>query len=146
VFVDYAHTPDGLEQALRAARTDAARVIVVFGAGGDKDRAKRPLMGEVAGRLADVVVVTSDNPRSEDPMRIIDEIRIGIAGADVRVEPDRRAAIGLAGQYAATALQTGKHAVMMNAEADLIFGHYLMNLAHRLGRVYTRLKGIALNA
>ena len=98
VVVDFAHTPDGLEQALAAAReltTD--RVIVVFGAGGDKDRAKRPLMGEVATRLADVIVLTSDNPRSEDPLAIIEEVRSGAdATQRLTVEPDRAAAIRLA--------------------------------------------------
>jgi UDP-N-acetylmuramoyl-L-alanyl-D-glutamate--2,6-diaminopimelate ligase len=96
VLVDYAHTPDSLENVLRAARelTDG-RVIVVFGAGGDRDRGKRPLMGEIAARLADVVVVTSDNPRSEDPEAIIREILEG-AGAGVEALVDRREAIARA--------------------------------------------------
>jgi UDP-N-acetylmuramoyl-L-alanyl-D-glutamate--2,6-diaminopimelate ligase len=93
VLVDYAHTPDSLDNVLRAARPLAAgRVIVVFGAGGDRDRAKRPLMGAVACEHADVVIVTSDNPRSEDPEAIIAEILRG-CGAGVEVEADRRAAI-----------------------------------------------------
>lgn len=99
VVVDFAHTPDGIEQVLRAARavTAGGRVIAVFGAGGDKDRAKRPLMGEAAARHADVVVVTSDNPRSEDPAAIAEAVVAGTAGhRDVRVELDRRAAIELA--------------------------------------------------
>jgi UDP-N-acetylmuramoyl-L-alanyl-D-glutamate--2,6-diaminopimelate ligase len=100
VVVDFAHTPDGLEQALRAARevTPDGRVIVVFGAGGDKDRAKRPLMGAAAARWSDVVIVTSDNPRSEDPAAIAAAIVGGTSGAaaEVRVELDRRAAIALA--------------------------------------------------
>jgi UDP-N-acetylmuramoyl-L-alanyl-D-glutamate--2,6-diaminopimelate ligase len=104
VLVDYAHTPDSLENVLRSARRiTEGRLISVFGAGGDRDRAKRPLMGEIATRLSDVSVVTSDNPRSEDPDAIIAEILAGIPGAGgngedapVRVEADRRAAIALA--------------------------------------------------
>jgi UDP-N-acetylmuramoyl-L-alanyl-D-glutamate--2,6-diaminopimelate ligase len=93
VVVDYAHTPDALATVLRAARPLArGRVIVVFGAGGDRDRDKRPLMGQVARELADVVLVTSDNPRSEDPLAIVEEILQG-AGTDVEVDPDRRSAI-----------------------------------------------------
>jgi UDP-N-acetylmuramoyl-L-alanyl-D-glutamate--2,6-diaminopimelate ligase len=111
VLVDYAHTPDSLENVLGAAREltrtgagrsgDGAggRVVCVFGAGGDRDRGKRPLMGSVVAGLADVVVVTSDNPRSEDPEQIIAEIMAGVAGvaggaASVRSIGDRREAIG----------------------------------------------------
>jgi UDP-N-acetylmuramoyl-L-alanyl-D-glutamate--2,6-diaminopimelate ligase len=96
VIVDYAHTPDSLENVLRAARnlTDA-RLHVVFGCGGDRDRGKRPLMGEIARRLADRVIVTSDNPRSEDPEAIIEEILAG-SGRQVAHEADRRQAIAIA--------------------------------------------------
>jgi UDP-N-acetylmuramoyl-L-alanyl-D-glutamate--2,6-diaminopimelate ligase len=98
VLVDYAHTPDSLENVLRAARrlTDG-RVISVFGAGGDRDRDKRPKMGRAAAEGSDLAIVTSDNPRSEDPQAIIAEILAGIDDSGgVEVEPDRRAAIGLA--------------------------------------------------
>jgi UDP-N-acetylmuramoyl-L-alanyl-D-glutamate--2,6-diaminopimelate ligase len=96
VLVDYAHTPDSLANVLRAAReVTRGRLVVVFGAGGDRDRGKRPLMGEAARRHADRVLVTSDNPRSEDPEAIIDEIMRG-AGADAVREVDRRRAIALA--------------------------------------------------
>jgi UDP-N-acetylmuramoyl-L-alanyl-D-glutamate--2,6-diaminopimelate ligase len=98
VLVDYAHKPDALDKALRAARElvgSGGRLTVVFGCGGDRDAAKRPLMGEVAARLADRVVITSDNPRFEDPQAIIDAVRAGVtsgAGA-VTVDVDRRRAI-----------------------------------------------------
>jgi UDP-N-acetylmuramoyl-L-alanyl-D-glutamate--2,6-diaminopimelate ligase len=93
VIVDYAHTPASLDIVLQAARELAERrVICVFGAGGDRDRGKRPVMGAVAAQRADVVVVTSDNPRSEDPLAIIQDILQG-AGMGVEIDPDRRSAI-----------------------------------------------------
>jgi UDP-N-acetylmuramoyl-L-alanyl-D-glutamate--2,6-diaminopimelate ligase len=93
VVVDYSHKPGALEAVLKTARElTEGRVICVFGAGGDRDRGKRPIMGRVASELADVAIVTSDNPRSEDPLAIIAEIKTGVVG-EVEVEPDRRAAI-----------------------------------------------------
>lgn len=99
VFVDYAHTPDGLAAVLRSLRESAVtgRIIVVFGCGGDRDKAKRPMMGEVAVNLADEVVITSDNPRSEDPGAIIASIVAGVPDhlrhRLVGVDEDRRSAI-----------------------------------------------------
>jgi UDP-N-acetylmuramoyl-L-alanyl-D-glutamate--2,6-diaminopimelate ligase len=98
VLVDYAHTPVGLEEILRAARGQAGervgKVIVVFGCGGERDRDKRPQMGSVATRFSDLAVLTSDNPRSEDPLAIIEQVRAGCDGqAQLLVEPDRRRAI-----------------------------------------------------
>ncbi len=99
--VDYAHTPDALERALAAMRPYArGQLIVVFGCGGDRDRTKRPLMGKIAARGADLAIVTSDNPRTEDPGAIIDMILPGLEGARHRREPDRRAAIQLATELA----------------------------------------------
>jgi UDP-N-acetylmuramoyl-L-alanyl-D-glutamate--2,6-diaminopimelate ligase len=96
VLVDYAHTPEALENVLRAAREiTTGRLHVVFGAGGDRDRAKRPLMGRAASQLADRVIVTSDNPRSEDPEAIVDEVLGGTSG-DAEREVDRRRAIARA--------------------------------------------------
>ena len=91
-YVDYAHTPDGLETVLRALRPHASgQLVVVFGAGGDRDRTKRPRMGEAAGRLADLAIVTDDNPRSEDPAAIRAEVRAG--HPDLKEIGDRREAI-----------------------------------------------------
>jgi UDP-N-acetylmuramoyl-L-alanyl-D-glutamate--2,6-diaminopimelate ligase len=93
IVVDYAHTPDSLATVLRAARgLGDGRVIVVFGAGGDRDRGKRPLMGKIAAEHADIAIVTSDNPRSEDPLAIIRDVLQG-SGIDVEIDPDRRSAI-----------------------------------------------------
>lgn len=99
VIVDYAHTPDGLENLLDSARRlNPARLLVVFGCGGDRDRTKRPIMGRIAASRAEVAVVTSDNPRTEQPQAIIEEILAGLRGAttQVIVEPDRRQAIAAA--------------------------------------------------
>jgi len=95
VIVDYAHKPDALEKLLHAVRDIARerRVSIVFGCGGNRDRGKRPQMGEIASRLADAVVVTSDNPRGEDPQAIIDEIMRGIAAQNAIAIRDRREAI-----------------------------------------------------
>jgi UDP-N-acetylmuramoyl-L-alanyl-D-glutamate--2,6-diaminopimelate ligase len=99
VLVDYAHTPDSLENVLRAARRlTSGRLIAVFGAGGDRDRGKRPKMGRAGAELADLAIVTSDNPRSEDPEAILAEVLAGAESgpAEVEAEVDRRAAIALA--------------------------------------------------
>lgn len=99
IIVDYAHTPDGLENILRTARQFARRrIIVVFGCGGDRDRTKRPIMGRLAGQYGDVVIATSDNPRSEDPLAILAEIEVGLkeSGKAYEIIADRRRAIGRA--------------------------------------------------
>ncbi len=97
VLVDYAHTPEALQNVLTAIRDLAPRrIICVFGCGGDRDKTKRPKMGAIAAEMSDVVVVTSDNPRSEEPEAIIADIRAGIERTDAIVEPDRRAAIATA--------------------------------------------------
>jgi UDP-N-acetylmuramoylalanyl-D-glutamate--2,6-diaminopimelate ligase (EC 6.3.2.13) len=100
IVVDYAHTPDGLEKVLNAMRPFVVnRLVVVFGCGGDRDRTKRPKMGEIAVRLADRVFVTSDNPRTEDPAQILADIKAGITTdqeKEVIYEIDRRKAIEIA--------------------------------------------------
>jgi len=97
VVVDYAHTDDALRNLIATARelNSTGRIITLFGCGGDRDRAKRPLMGEVAGSASDAVVLTSDNPRSEDPLRIINDVLVGLQKTKVKyvVEPDRTAAV-----------------------------------------------------
>jgi UDP-N-acetylmuramoyl-L-alanyl-D-glutamate--2,6-diaminopimelate ligase len=97
--VDYAHTDDALRNVIAIARDlNPKRVITVFGCGGDRDRAKRPLMGQAAAEASDLVVLTSDNPRSEDPLAIMNDAMVGIRRVDVPyiVEPDRGAAIARA--------------------------------------------------
>jgi UDP-N-acetylmuramoyl-L-alanyl-D-glutamate--2,6-diaminopimelate ligase len=100
VVVDYAHTDDALQKLLETARElhPAGRMITLFGCGGERDRTKRPLMGETAGRLSDVVVLSSDNPRSEDPLKIINDASVGLqrTSAKVLVEPDRERAVEMA--------------------------------------------------
>jgi len=104
VVVDYAHTDDALENLIRAARSllkqgeGPGRVLTVFGCGGDRDRTKRPAMGEIAGRLSDMVILTSDNPRGEDPLNIMNDILVGLKRVESSflLEPDRRQAIAKA--------------------------------------------------
>jgi UDP-N-acetylmuramoyl-L-alanyl-D-glutamate--2,6-diaminopimelate ligase len=100
VVVDYAHTDDALRNLIATARelSTTGRIITVFGAGGERDRTKRPLMGEAAGSLSDLVVLTSDNPRSEDPLRIMNDVVVGLqkVNAKYRIEPDRERAIEIA--------------------------------------------------
>jgi len=100
VVVDYAHTDDALRNLVTTARelNPNARIIILFGAGGDRDRTKRPLMGEATGSLADLVVLSSDNPRSEDPLRIINDVVVGLqkVNGKYQIEPDRERAIELA--------------------------------------------------
>ncbi len=100
VIVDYAHTDDALENLIRTARelNPKARIITLFGCGGEKDRTKRPVMGEVAGRLSDLTILSSDNPRSEDPLKIISDIIVGLqkTAGKYLIEPDREKAIGMA--------------------------------------------------
>jgi UDP-N-acetylmuramoyl-L-alanyl-D-glutamate--2,6-diaminopimelate ligase len=100
VIVDYAHTDDALENLIRTARElhTEGRIITLFGCGGLKDRTKRPVMGEVAGRLSDLTILSSDNPRTEDPLKIISDIVVGLQKTTGKylIEPDREKAIGMA--------------------------------------------------
>src|SRR5437879_2182199 len=100
VIVDYAHTDDALENLIRTARelNPKGRIIALFGCGGEKDRTKRPVMGEVTGRLSDLTILSSDNPRSEDPLKIISDIIVGLqkTAGKYLIEPDREKAIGIA--------------------------------------------------
>jgi len=96
VIVDYAHSPDSLDNLLKTVSLlPHRRILTVFGCGGDRDKTKRPVMGEIAARTSDLVIATSDNPRSEDPLQILKEIEPGLqkGPAPYRIEPDRRRAI-----------------------------------------------------
>ena len=109
VILDYAHSPDSLENVLKAVRETAkGRMIALFGCGGDRDKAKRPMMGEIGGKLADFCILTSDNPRNEDPMVILDAIEAGIkpTGCDYIVIENRREAI--------------RYALQMGRDGDII--------------------------
>jgi UDP-N-acetylmuramoyl-L-alanyl-D-glutamate--2,6-diaminopimelate ligase len=110
VIVDYAHTPDSLENVLRAARELGGRLTVVFGAGGDRDREKRPLMGRIAAELADRAIVTTDNPRTEDPAAIAADV----AGGKLEIVLDRREAI----ESALAAARAGDVVVIAGKGAD----------------------------
>jgi UDP-N-acetylmuramoyl-L-alanyl-D-glutamate--2,6-diaminopimelate ligase len=132
VFIDYAHTPDALAGSLQALRSvTSGRLICVFGAGGDRDRQKRPLMGQEAERLADCTVLTSDNPRHEDPREIVDEILEGYQRpAAAMVILDRSEAI----QLALTKAQPGDCVLIAGKghEAYQIFGDEQIALDDRL--------------
>jgi len=109
VYVDYSHTPDSLENILKSVREfTSGKVIVVFGCGGDRDREKRPMMGEIAARLADFSVITSDNPRTEDPAAILDEVEegMGLINSGYIKLVDRKEAIA--------------HAISMAAKGDSV--------------------------
>jgi len=103
VYVDYSHTPDALENALTALRAlSSGRIVCVLGCGGDRDRTKRPIMGAIAARLSDLAVVTSDNPRSEDPRAIIEEILPGVRAQGLaEVDPEKLAAVPAGKAFAA---------------------------------------------
>ena len=131
VIVDYAHTPEGLEAVLAAARQVTDRhLMVVFGAGGDRDRQKRPRMGAVASTLADHAIVTSDNPRSEDPDKIIDDITAGMSEPPDLIEPDRRLAI----RHAIAGARTGDVVVITGKghESTQTIGNEIIDFDDRL--------------
>ena len=103
VIIDYAHTPDGLENIIKTVKDFAkGEVITLFGCGGDRDNTKRPIMGEIAGKLSDYSIITSDNPRTEDPVSIIEQIEVGMKRTDgkYKVIVDRRDAIAYALDHA----------------------------------------------
>jgi UDP-N-acetylmuramoyl-L-alanyl-D-glutamate--2,6-diaminopimelate ligase len=127
VLIDYAHTPDALERAIAAARPQVrGKLWVVFGAGGDRDPGKRPEMGRVAAAGADVTIVTSDNPRTEDPEKIIDDIERGMGSAPRQRIPDRREAI--------------RHALLNAAPDDVILlagkGHETYQIVGKQARPF----------
>ena len=125
VILDYAHSPDALENILRTVREFAkGRVIALFGCGGDRDQGKRPIMGEIGGRLADLCILTSDNPRSEDPMAILAAVEEGIkpTGKPYVIIENRREAI--------------RHALTIGREGDVII------LAGKGHETYQEIKGV----
>ncbi len=141
VIIDYAHTPDGLENIIRCVKGFAeGRVITLFGCGGDRDNTKRPIMGEIAGRLSDFCIVTSDNPRTEDPDAIIDEIEVGIksTGADYIRICDRRKAIA----YGLDMAKSGDVLILAGKgqETYQIIGKEKFDFDERI-EVYKHLKG-----
>src|SRR6266852_2363158 len=128
VVVDYAHTDDALENLIRTARelNPKGRIITLFGCGGEKDRTKRPVMGEVTGRLSDLTILSSDNPRSEDPLKIISDIIVGLqkTAGKYLIEPDREKAIGMAMEEARSGdivLLAGKGHENYQILADMTF-------------------------
>ncbi len=111
VILDYAHKPDSLQSTLKTARGfSRGRLVCIFGCGGNRDAGKRPIMGEMAEQLADYVIVTSDNPRFEEPMAIIEEILSGMKGKNHIVIEDRRTAIRYALEHAQTGMSSSSQA------------------------------------
>ena len=150
VFVDYAHTPDGLTNVLSALRPiTSGRLCCVFGAGGDRDRTKRPLLGE-ASSAADLAIVTSDNPRSENPVSIINDICQGLSEPPAHVEPDRATAIRWAIQQAEPGdciviTGRGHEAWQQIGDARLPLDDRSIAaeaIAHRMSRVADRAKAV----